>query len=151
MPGYDQEIKVNSKFLRIKADKDHDVRLLNQEPSEIFKHQLPPPANPALCVGEETCPYCQKGDDPTQKFVTNVYDHTDGKVLIWEYGSTVARQLQAIYRMLQEENRQINDIDLKVSVTGSGLTTKYQVTPRMNAKPLPKDLKIHKLEGDVPF
>lgn len=152
MPGFgDVNIKTNTKFLKIDAGDPHDVRLLNQEPTEIYKHNFPPPTKPVLCGGP-TCPHCESGNEPGQKFITNVYDFNFSKVKLWEYGSMIAKQLQAICKTLGEEGRQINDVDLKVEATGANLAKRYQITPRGTSKPLPKGLELLEIEsGDVPF
>lgn len=152
MPGYgDVKIQQNTKFLKIEAGTPHDVRLLNQEPTEIYKHQLPPPNKPVLCTGS-TCNYCLNGDTPSQKFVTNVFDFLEGKVKLFEYGSMIAKQLQAICKTLAEEGRQINDVDLKIEATGANLAKRYQVTPRGTSKAIPRDVELYDIEaGDVPF
>ncbi len=152
MPGYgDVNIKTNTKFLKIDAGDPHDIRLLDQEPTEIYKHNFPPPTKPVVCTGE-MCPHCGAGNEPGQKFITNVLDFNSGKVKLLEYGSMIAKQLQEIARTLGEEGRQINDVDLKITATGANLAKRYQITPRQVSKPLPKDLELHDIEGgDVPF
>jgi hypothetical protein len=152
MPGYgDVTIKTNTKFLKIEAGDPHDIRLLNQEPTEIYKHNFPPPQKPVLCEGA-TCVHCGAGNEPGQKFITNVFDFNAGKVKLLEYGSMLAKQFQEISKTLGEEGRQINDVDLKITATGSNLAKRYQTTPRGTSKPLPKDLELFDIEaGDVPF
>ncbi len=146
MPGYDQDIKQNSKFLKIEAGEPHDIRLLNPEPVEIYSHQIPN-AKPEPCQGA-VCQFCEKGDEPRQRFLTNVYDHNSKKVKVLEYGASIGKQLKEIYKTLLEENRQINDVDLKISATGSNLSKRYQVTPRGTSKPVPAGLQLHDLTGD---
>ena len=146
MPRYDQDIKVNSKFLKIEAGDPHDIRLLDPEPVEIYSHQIPN-AKPELCLGG-ACPYCEKGDEPRQRFLTNVYDFNSKKVKVFEYGSMIGKQLKEIYKTLMEENRQITSCDLKISATGSNLSKRYQITPRGQSKPVPAGLQLHDLTGD---
>ena len=146
MPGYDQDIKVNTKFLKIEAGDPHDIRLLDVEPVEIYNHQVPN-SKPIMCEGAG-CPSCEKGDEPRQRFLCNVYDFNTKKVKIFEYGSMIGKQLKEIYKTLLEENRKITDVDLKVSATGSNLTKRYQITPRGTSKPVPAGLQLHDLAGD---
>jgi len=151
MAGYgDVVIKSNSKFIKIEAGAPQDLRILDESPSELFKHASK--QGPVSCLGENTCLKCASGDSPTQKFVTNVYSHNMNKVLLWEYGGGVAKQLKSIAQTLEEENKTILDVDLKVDATGSGKEKRYQVTPRMTAKPIPQNLTLHKLQNnDISF
>lgn len=147
MPGYDQDIKTNTKFLKIEAGDPRDVRLLNPEPIERYVHIYKPPTPSVPCAGDD-CRDCIKGDEPKQHFLANVYDHTRGKVLIWEYGTMIAKQLKEIYKTLLEEDRNITDTDLKVTATGSQMAKRYQITPRMKSQKVPAGLVLHDLLGD---
>ena len=150
MSGYaDPNIKSTSKYLKIESGQPRDVRLLNAEPGEIFEHFSP--SGSIECKGEEACTACQDGDEPQQKFTTNVYDHGDKKVRLWKYGATIARALKSIAITLSEEGKSIMDVDLKVEATGSNKQKKYTVTPRMTAKPIPPGLTLYKLDGEIPF
>lgn len=151
MAGYsDVIIKSNSKFLKIDAGAPHDVRILDEAPTEAYKHSTN--AGPVACVGPDKCFKCQGGDAPMQKFITNVYDFLSSRVLLWEYGGGVAKQLKAIAQTLSEENRDILLVDLKIDVVGSGKDKRYTVTPRMNARAVPPDLMLHKIGGsDLSF
>jgi len=145
MAGYDQDIKVNSKFLKIEAGDPHDIRLLDPESVEIYSHQVPN-GKPEVCGGEG-CVLCEKGDEPRQRFLCNVYDFNSKKVKVFEYGSMIGKQLKEIYKTLMEENRQITSCDLKISATGSNLSKRYQITPRGQSKPVPAGLTLHDLAG----
>lgn len=149
--GYgDVVIKSNSKFLKVEAGMPHDLRILDEAPTEAFKHSTN--SGPVACLGADKCFKCQDGDAPMQKFITNIYDYTSNRVLLWEYGGGVAKQLKAIAKTLEEENRNILNVDLKVDVNGSGKEKRYTVTPRMTAKTLPDNLKLNKIgPTDVPF
>lgn len=146
MAGYDQDIKVNSKFLKIEAGEPHDVRLLNPEPIQFMQHRFAPPKQPAKCGGA-VCPYCQDNHEPSQRFATNAYDFHAKKVVVWEYGAQVARQLRDIYKALMEEDRKITEVDLRVSTEGSGINKKWSITPRSGTKTVPGGLTLHDL-GD---
>lgn len=146
MPGYDRDIKVNTKFLKIEAGEPHDIRLLNPEPVEIYSHQIQG-AKSEICTGD-SCKLCDAGNEPRQRFLVNVFDFSSNKVKILEYGSMIGKQLKEIYKTLLEENRKITDVDLKVSATGSNLSKRYQITPRMTSKPVPAGLTLHDLVGD---
>lgn len=142
----DPNIKQTSRFLKIESGEPHDVRLLDLEPFETFEHFNS--AGSVECKGD-VCPSCQDGDEPQQKFSANVFDHGEKKVKIWKYGSGVAKALKSIAITLQEEDRSIMGIDLKVEAQGSGKQKKYTVTPRVSTKPVPPGLTLYKL--DLPF
>lgn len=148
MSGYaDSEIKQTSKYLKIESGEPHDLRLLNTEPAETFEHFSP--GGSIECKGD-MCAACQDGDEPQQKFSTNVYDFKYQKVFIWKYGAMIAKALKSIAITLQEEGKSIMDVDLKVEATGSNKSKKYSVTPRMSAKAVPTGLALYKLD-DIPF
>lgn len=149
MSGYaDPNIKQTSKYLKIESDSPQDLRLLSDEPIVTFEHFSP--GGSIACKGDDLCAACKDGDEPSQKFSTNVYSHTDQKVYIWKYGVMVAKFLKDIAVALQEEDKSILDVDLKVTATGSSKSKKYSVTPRMTAKAIPPGLKLFKLD-DLPF
>jgi len=145
----DLKINSNSKFLKIEAGSPHDIRILNAIPEIAYKHARPGAA-PITCNGA-SCMMCAGGDSPIQKFLTNVYDHNTEKILIWEFGGGVAKQLKAIDATLKEDKSEITQIDLRVDCSGSGKDKRYNVTPRINSKPVPLGLKMHKLTEDIPF
>jgi hypothetical protein len=142
------KIKTAGKFLKIDAGAPQDIRLFDSSPVEVMKHAGP--TGSPLCEGQG-CGWCAEGDAPKQKFVTNVYSHTLKRVMIYEYGTSVAKQLQSIAKTLEEESRDIMDTDLKIEATGSGMQKRYTVTPRMTSKPLPEGLVRHKINGEIPF
>lgn len=150
MSGFtDLEIKSNSKYFKVKAGEPHDARVLSETPSTFMVHQGPQTTIP--CNGG-ICTYCAKGAEVKQRFKANVYDHNSQKVLLWEFGTMVAKQLRSLAKTLAEEGKTLLDVDVKVEVSGSGLDTKYMVTPRMTSKEIPKGLKLHPLSDEgIPF
>lgn len=151
----DQKIKQNTKFLKIEAGEPMVIRLLDTDPFEVMKHQLKT-ANAegkfqVLCKGEDQCELCADGDEPKQKFITNVYNHTLQKVQLFEYGTLIAKMLQKIALDLTEEQQDIMNFDLKCSAEGTKLTKKYTITVRTSSQPTPTGLVKHKIDGDIPF
>lgn len=138
----DIEIKSNSKFLKIESGTPHDIRILEDSPKQETIHGFG--KDKVSCLGDD-CLKCQSGDQAKQRFSTNVYDRGLAKVMIWEFGSGIAKQLKAISTTLDEEEKNITDVDLKVEATGANMSKKYSITPRMTAKPIPVDLKLHDL------
>ncbi len=147
MSGYsDPDIKSTSKFLKIESGEPHDLRLLNKEPLEMMEHFSN--AGSFECKGE-MCSACKDGDEPNQRWFTNVFDHAGQKVKVWKYGTSIAKALKSIAVTLSEEGQSIMDIDLKVEATGSNKQKKYSVTPRVTAKPVPSGLQLYPI--DLPF
>ena len=146
----DIKIKSNSKFLKIESGQPRDIRLIDETPYETMKHSTE--TGQIICTGEN-CTLCADGLVPAQKFITNVYDHGAKRVLLFEYGTGIAKQLKSLAVTLEEENKSILDVDIKIDATGSQKTKRYTVTPRMSSKPLPEGIIRHKIEGEnaLPF
>lgn len=142
------EIKSSSKFLKIEAGAPQDVRLLQDTPMERRIHGFGATANE--CDGE-TCGFCSQGDEPKQRFSVNIYNHTAKRVMVWEFGPGIAKQLKLISQTVEEDQKNILEVDLKVEAEGSGQSKKYKITPRMTMKPVPDGLKLLPLEGSLPF
>lgn len=155
--GYsDLSVKSNSLFLKVEAGAPKDLRLLEETPTEILRHTIN--TGGAIksfdCSGPETCAYCKEGDhEPAkQRFVTNIWDHGSKRVMLFEFGAAIAKQLKSIALALAEEDRDIMDVDLRIEATGSGLSKKYSVTPRMTAREVPAGIKLHPTKkSDLPF
>lgn len=141
------DVKSKSKFLKIVAGEPQDLRILDAAPVEAFEHAQGNKA-PTNCGGA-MCDFCAAGDDKKQKFLCNVYNHTQKSVQIFKFGASIAKQLKNISKTLEEEGQSILNVDLKVEAQGEGLSKKYTVTPRMSAKPVPEGLKLHDI--GVPF
>lgn len=143
----------NSLFLKITEGKPQTIRLLDPSPTEQFQHSLEG-NKMAACIGE-TCFHCQDGVKKNQRFVANIWSHTDQIVYLWSYGPTVAKDLISIAQSLEKDNEDILNHDLEVSVTGTGLQKKTKVQVRMKSQPVPKGLKLHeiksKTETNIPF
>lgn len=145
----DIQIKSTSVFLKVSQGLPQEIRLLDDTPVEQLKHS--DGKKTVICPGGQ-CIWCAEGKKPRQRWITNVYSHTTGRVHLFEYGAQVAKAFQAIAKSLAEESADIMDVDLKVEVQGSGLETKYTVTPRRTLKQLPEGLKKIAIRTDeVPF
>lgn len=144
----DMDIKSNGKFLRIESGVPHDVRILDADPVEKIIHGFGKEAT--NCIGED-CPRCDEGSEPSQRFLTNVYDHTFHKVMLWEFGASIAKQLRSIDQTMREEGKTILNTDLKVEATGEMKNKKYMITLRMTPKLVPTGLTLHKIDTDLGF
>lgn len=150
----DTEIKQNSKFLKIEQGSPMVIRLLDDPPVEVMKHTLKGAVDGKFqvnCKGEELCELCQDGQEPTQKFITNVYNHTLKKVQLFEYGPMIAKQLKTIAASLAEEEADIMNYDLKMDAEGSQMSKKYKVTIRTAPQPVPAGLVKIRIDTDIPF
>lgn len=148
------EIKQTSRYLKIDQGAPMVIRLLDDPAVEVMKHTLKGAVDGKFqvnCKGEEICELCQDGQEPTQKFITNVYNHTLHKVQLYEFGPMIAKALKKIAINLAEEGKSIMDYDLKVEAEGAGMNKKYAVTPRTTALPLPAGLVKIKIDADIPF
>lgn len=146
----DVTIKSNSLYLKVEPGTPQVIRLLDESPTEQFKHS--DGTKPVACTGDK-CIFCMDGKAPMQRFVTNVFNQATQRVQLFEYGSMIAKQLKAISTSLAEENADIMNIDLKIESTGSGMQKKYAVTPRMNSASLPAGIKTIEIRSgaDLPF
>lgn len=150
----DQEIKQNSKFVKIEQGAAMVIRLLDAEPIEIMKHSMKGAVDGKFqveCKGDDICELCQDGQEPTQKFITNVYNHTLHKVQLFEYGPMIAKAIKKIAVNLSEEGQDILNFDLKVEAEGSGMSKKYAVTPRTTQLAVPTGLVRIKIDVGIPF
>ena len=150
----DTEIKQTSKYLKIEEGKPMVIRLMDDPPLEVMKHSLKGAVDgkfQVTCKGDDICELCQDGQDPVQKFITNIYNHTLHKVQLYEYGPMIAKALKKIAVNLAEEELDIMNFDLKVEAEGSGMQKKYTVTPRTTALVVPPGLMRIKPDSDLPF
>lgn len=140
------EIKSNGKFLKIDNDKPQTIRLIGDGQERIIhgfgKDEI-------KCLGNG-CVQCSEGSEAKQRFKTNVYSFTQGRVFIWDFGGGIAKQLKEVARNLSTDGKTMDDVDLKISVSGSGLQKKYSIMPWPSSKPLPSGLAVYDLE-QLPF
>lgn len=150
----DQEIKQTSKFLKIEQGAPMVIRLLDDTPVEVMKHSMKGAVDGKFqveCKGDDICELCQDGQEPTQKFITNIYNHTLHKVQLFEYGPMIAKLIKKIAVNLSEESQDILNFDLKVEAEGSGMSKKYTVTPRTTQILVPAGLVKIKIDAGIPF
>jgi len=146
------KVYTNSLFLKVVEGRPQTVRLLDPEPTEQFQHTLEGPKM-VSCSGEG-CFHCNDGVKKSQRFVANVYSHTDSTVYLWSYGPSVAKDLIAIASSLEKDGEDILNHDLEVSVTGTGLQKKTKTQVRMKSQPVPQGLKRHEIKSkkdEIPF
>jgi hypothetical protein len=140
----DIDVKSSSKFLKIESGVPHQVRLLG----DAFEKNIHGFGKDQVTCGGEGCIQCADGSEPKQRFKANVYDHTLGRVMIFEFGASVGKQIREIAKTLAQDQTDITNVDLKISVSGTGMQKKYMVMPWMPPKALPTGLILHKLSDD---
>jgi hypothetical protein len=136
----DLKINSNSKFLKIEAGKPHTIRLLTDSPRVEMIHGFG--VTKRACSGGALCPQCSDGESAKQRFFTDIWDWELSKRMEWEFGPSIAKQIQKIETALAEEGRTIVETDLKVEAEGSGMDKKYTVTPRLTSKMLPQEATL---------
>lgn len=145
------EINSTGKYLRIESNSPQTLRLIG-EPTSRVAHGFGKEEGRCTGNGCERCAEGKKGDEPKQRFKANAYSFNNGKVFIWEFGSGIAKQLREIAKGIEADGKTMEDIDIKVSVSGTGMAKKYSVLPSFSApKPLPPGLALYDLDGSVPF
>jgi hypothetical protein len=141
----DSKIIKNSLFLKVEEGKPHVIRLLDESPVEQWQHKIGDKLTP--CIGEQ-CPHCDEGHSRSQRFVTNVYDHTDGRVYLWSYSPTIGEILRDLEVSLNDQEENILEHDLDVTAKGSGMQKKTGVQLRLKSRTLPGSLKKIAIKSD---
>lgn len=139
------EIKSTGKFLKVESDKPQTIRLIGDGSSRIV-HGFG--KDETSCSGNG-CALCAEGSEAKQRFKANVYSFTQGKVFLWDFGGGIAKQLREIAKNLKTDGKTMDDVDLKISVSGSGLQKKYSIMPWPKQKELPAGLALYDIE--IPF
>ena len=144
------KIVKNSLFLKVEQGNPRTIRLLDADPTEQWQHKIGEQLKPC---GGDMCAYCTDGHSKNQRFVTNIFDHTEQRVYLWSYGPTVAEELKSIALALAKDDEDILQHDLEISVTGSGLQKKTKIQPRMKSQPVPLSLKLIPIgrKEEIPF
>lgn len=138
------KVQKNSLFLKITEGKPQTIRILDADPVEQFTHTTA--EKKIVPCGGEMCGYCGEGMAKSQRFVTNAWSHTDQKVYLWSFGPMIANSINSIAQSLAKDDENIMNHDLEVSVTGTGLATKYTVQLRIKSQAVPEGLKLHEIK-----
>lgn len=130
------------KFLKIEGGETVDIHILSTEPVKQVIHGF---GQEKLTCSGPGCHMCAEGENPKQRWLVNVLDRRDSKVKIFEFGTTIARQIKAIAELLDESKQTINNIDLRIKAEGSGINKEYTVLQKPMSGSIPSDVKLHKL------
>ena len=128
----------------LKDDKDEaDVRFLLEEPCNIRVHQVQRKVgngrtfyDSVICTEDDSCPYCEMGDNPTVKGATLIIDrrpfeYTDdngkkkkgkNQVKLFIQGTKVMGQLERI-----SDKYGLTDRDVTIIRLGTGTGTSYTI------------------------
>ena len=141
------EIKSTGKFLKIENEKPQTIRLIGDANERVI-HGFG--KDEVSCTGSG-CTLCAEGKEAKQRFKANVYSFTQGRVFIWDFGGGIAKLLRDIAKNLGSDGKTMDDVDLKISVSGSGLQKKYAIMPWPSSKELPSGLALYDLNEGIPF
>lgn len=143
MTGYnDMNIEGGGKFLKIEGGSYVDIHILDRNPKSIKIHGGG--KDRVTCVGV-ACASCEAGETAKQRWLTNVFDRKEKKVKIFEFGTSIARQIKSIAEMLAETQETVHDIDFRIKAEGSGLNKTYTVIQKAAADGIPDGLKLYTL------
>lgn len=114
------------KYLRVKGGDSVDFHIISEHPVKKIVHGFG--AGRVICIGaDKNCPACVEGETPKQRWLINVWDRKDSKVKIYEFGPSIAKQFKALAEMLAEDQKTVNDVDIRIKAEGSGMDTEYTV------------------------
>lgn len=135
--GYDDlETQDNSNYLKIEPNTKVQFCILSPDAEKKVTHWIE--KQPFSCDGKG-CSNCSEGNKPRKSWSAKVFDRGSGKIKEFEFGVQIANQLKNIAAMMQENQKTIHDVDIRVTREGSGMDTEYLVL-HVDKKPLPDDL-----------
>ena len=128
----------NSSHMSIKPNQTVKIHVLlneGEEPRSYWTHFIrcaDGRSRSVICPGRDVCPGCIKGTVKSRKrHAVNVWSYDDNAVKILETGNSVMQQMKLIY----DQFGSLNEVDLAIRRTGSGLDTAYTVTAMQLATP----------------
>lgn len=89
------------------------------------------------CIGKETCPLCAAGVNLLVRNCFLVYDRGSHSVKIYEAPNEVFKAIKA--NAQDEEYGDVTKYDFKLTRSGQGLLTTYQVIPKRKQEPLTEE------------
>lgn len=139
------DLKVDSgKFLKIETGRPADIHILTKSEEVVVRYNHGFGKEQLSCTGHD-CNMCAEGEKRSQRFLINVYDRSDGKVKIFEFGPMIAGQIRDIAEMLKESGHTVHDIDLRIKKTVEGEKTSYMTMQKPMSSPIPEGLPLHKI------
>lgn len=138
--GYnDMDIESGGDFLKFVAGEPVTFRILSREPEKTIVHWVN--KKKETCLGKE-CERCAEGNKKKQRWIASVWDRKSLSVKKIEFGSQIASQFKAIAEMMNENQSDIHETDIRIKTTGSSLETEYSVlhVPAPANTVIPKDV-----------
>jgi hypothetical protein len=86
------------------------------------------------CAGKNNCPICNAGVDLLIRNCFLIYDRASQSVKIYEAPNEVFKNIKAY--AADEDYGDVTKYDFKLTRSGQGLLTQYQVTPKRKQEPL---------------
>lgn len=122
------------------------IRILDGAPHIRWTHWMPKHNRSINCPGMKVCPIDDiiekqkaNGEKPTynrgRRYAINVFNYETNRVEIMEQGKTFFEDLKLIMQDLDEENKTLSDVILRVRRTGTGKDdTKYRIDVQGDAE-----------------
>lgn len=132
------------------------VRILSSKPYFFYEFwtDVPNAQKPGevqhrkIVLGDDSSVVESFGIVPAKKSFVPVWSYKDGKVMILEFGKQIGGQIRDLSKD-PDWGSPVN-YDLKITKTGKGLDTRYNVVPVPNGKPITKEMEAGLQElGDV--
>jgi hypothetical protein len=145
-----------SDYLKLESGGKYRIRPIF-DPVQFFKyfHKKDGRLRTAICSDPATCPVRDRHSDlqkPSMRFAAYVIDRADGKLKILEAPQSVFRPIGSSFEATGKNPGSSKDgSDWQVTVTGKGLSTKYDVA-FAGSTPLSADEKSmikESLDGDM--
>jgi len=130
------------KYLKIKGGDTADIHILSEHPKSVKVHGF---GQERLDCPGDGCNMCESGETPKQRWMVNVFDRKDSKVKVYEFGTTVARQIKNIAEMLEESQQTVHHVDLRIKAEGAGINIEYTVMQKPMSGEIPEGLKLYQL------
>jgi hypothetical protein len=80
------------------------------------------------CTETADCPFCKQGSEPKLKWIWIIYLPESKQVRILETGPQAGDQICVIARKIARAKEDIQDYELKMFKSGTGMSSKYTVT-----------------------
>lgn len=142
----------SGKWLKL-VEGDNKVRIVSQI-EDFGSHFIPgPKPRSVVCIGKDTCPYCNIGEKASVKFMVYAIDRKDGLVKILQFGYTIFKQYKD-YALSEDYGFEvIPDYDMNIKRTGTGKETEYNLIPARKPSELTveEQASIDKVLADNPL
>jgi hypothetical protein len=107
-------------------------------------HWVPQFKRKETCPGAD-CPMCALGDKPRDRYYVRVINRKTNQPMIWGIANSEKSKIEAVYKSLLNDGRQIVDVDLKVMRNGKEKETVYNLIPSSRLVPPDEEAKVQDL------